>query len=66
MLGELDPTKLDSLKKLPDNLMWDRINNVTSNKIGFGRQNADSIWKLQNEIDLLNRLKLVEIVLKYG
>lgn len=66
MLGELDPTKLDSLKKLPDNLMWDRINNVTSNKIGFGRQIADSIWKLQNEIDSLNRLKFVEIVLKYG
>lgn len=66
MLGELDPNKLDSLKNLPNDIMWDRINNAVRNKIGFGKVVADSIWKLQNEIDSINRLRFIEIVLKYG
>ena len=66
MLGELDPYKLDSLKKLPNDIMWDRINNAMRYKIGFGKVVADSIWKLQNKIDSINRLRFIEIVLKYG
>ena len=66
MLGELDSHKLDSLKNLPNDKLRDRINNAMSHKIGFGKVVADSIWRLQNEIDSINRLKFIEIVLKYG
>ena len=59
MLGELDPNKLDSLKNLPNDIMWDRINNAVRNKIGFGKVVTDSIWKLQNEIDSINRLRFI-------
>jgi hypothetical protein len=66
MLGELDSHKLDSLKKLPSDIMVDRINNAMRYKIGFGKVVADSLWKLQNEIDSINRFRFIEIILKYG
>jgi hypothetical protein len=64
MLGELDSIKLDSLKKLPDTVKWNRIKKVFNGEIVF--KSADSIWKLQNKIDSINILKFVEIINKYG
>jgi hypothetical protein len=66
MLGELDPNKIDSLKNLPSDRMLDRINNAMRYKIGFGKVIADSLLTLQNEIDSINRLRFIEIVLKFG
>lgn len=66
MLGELDSLKLDSLKKLPRDIMWERIDNAMSYKIGFGKSVSDSLSKLQNILDSLNYLKFVKIINKYG
>ena len=66
MLGELDSTKLDSLKKLPDQIKFDRMRKVMKNELGFNKSTKDSIWHLQNEIDSLNNLKFLSVIDKYG
>jgi len=66
MLGELDSTKLDSLKKLPDQIKFDRMRKVMKNELGFNKSTKDSIWHLQNEIDSLNNLKFLSVIEKYG
>lgn len=66
MLGELDSTKLDSLKSLPDEIRWQRINRAISYKVGFGKVVADSLWQLQNNLDSLNKEKFIEIVKLHG
>jgi len=37
MLGELDSVKLDSLKKLPDQIKIDRMRRVMKYKLGFNK-----------------------------
>ena len=66
MLGELDSTKLDSLKKLPDQIKFDRMRKVMKNELGFNKSTKDSIWHLQNEIDSFNNLKFLSVIEKYG
>jgi len=66
MLGELDSTKFDSLKKLPDQIKFDRMRKVMKNELGFNKSTKDSIWHLQNEIDSLNNLKFLSVIEKYG
>ena len=66
MLGELDLVKLDSLKKLPDQIKIARIRKVMKNELGFNKSTKDSIWHLQNEIDSLNNSKFIYIIDKYG
>lgn len=66
MLGELDPQKLDSLKKLPLDLRIERINRAMQGQVGFNNATRDSISKLQKRLDSENELKFIEIVMKYG
>ncbi|ADQ79051.1 hypothetical protein Palpr_0901 [Paludibacter propionicigenes WB4] len=66
MLGELDSVKLDSLKKLPDQVKFARIKKVMKNELGFNKSTKDSILHLQNEIDSLNNLKFLSVINQYG
>lgn len=66
MLGELDSLKIDSIKKLPKDLLWKRINSAMTFKVGFGKFTFDSLLKLQNDLDSLNKIKFLGIVKKYG
>jgi hypothetical protein len=66
MLGELDSLNLDSLKKLPEDVMLDRMKKVMNSEIGFSKAIDDSIWKLQAKLDSLNKIKFLAIIDKYG
>lgn len=66
MLAEDDPIRLDSLKKLPDEIKWNRIIRVREGLIVLDKQKNDSIEALQVHLDSINLMKFKEIIEKFG
>ena len=63
---EFDQSIIDSLKKLPHQEMFQRINSANAGLIGFNSRAKDSLQNLQDNIYSLNYFFFVDIIKEYG
>jgi hypothetical protein len=66
MFGEADATKVDSLLKLPDWVQSKILNRVGTNDYTLSTIQVDSLSRLQNNSDSINRKRVLEIFNQYG
>ncbi len=66
MFGEADAAKVDSLLKLPDSTMKKILDRFGTKDYTLSRIQSDSIVRLQNINDSINRKRVLEIFKQYG
>jgi len=66
MYGETDKKKLDSILELPSDIRLKILRRHNTPEYGLSKAIADSLWKMQNNIDSINVLQLKVIIARYG